>query len=86
MIRTIWTIFKYSLIIIGGIFFIDYLFAFMSGLDYTLIAYAMNIISKLRIPITLLFDYPNVLLLFGYLFFLDLITIFLELLKARFSQ
>lgn len=81
--KLILSLFKYSLIAIGGIAFIDWFLGYLGLLDYTLIAYAFTIINELDIPLDIVFDYPNVLLILGFISFEELLFIFLGFIKRK---
>lgn len=84
MIKTILTILRYSVVILLGIGFLTALLTFLSSLDYTLIAYAMNILNYFNnIRFDTLFNYPNVLLLMGYFLFKEMLLLMIRFIKER---
>lgn len=81
--KLILALFKYSLLAIGGIAFISWFLDYLNLLDFTLIAYAFRIIGEIDTPLTIIFDYPNVLLLLGFLTFKELLMMFLGFIKSK---
>lgn len=84
MIKTILTFLRYGVLIVGGLVFVIYLLTFLGLLDYTLIAYALQILSNFNvIRLDTLFNYPNVLLLMGYFLFKELLMTMIRYIKGR---
>lgn len=84
MIKSILTILRYSVVILLGIGFLTALLTFLASLDYTLIAYAMNILTYFNnIRFDTLFNYPNVLLLMGYFLFKEMLMLMIRFIKER---
>lgn len=83
MIKNILTFIKYGIIVTFGLVFIAYAIDFLGLLDFTLVAYAMSIISQFDTPLTIIFNYPNVMLILGFIAFTQLIYIFIDLLISK---
>lgn len=84
MIKTVLTFLRYGVLIVGGLIFVIYFLTFLGLLDYTLIAYALQILSNFNvIRLDTLFNYPNVLLLMGYFLFKELLMTMIRYIKGR---
>lgn len=83
MIKTILTFIKYGVVIAFGLVFISFALEFLGLLDFTLVAYAVNIITQLDLPLSTIFDYPNVMLLLGFLVFVNMLLIFLDFIVRK---
>jgi len=81
--KLVLTLIKYSLIAIGGIGFIVWFLDYLSVLDFTLIAYAVRIIGDIDTPLSIIFDYPNVLLILGFITFQEMLLLFLGFIKSK---
>ena len=81
--KLILSLFKYSLLAIGGVAFISWFLDYLNLLDFTLIAYAFRIIGEIDTPLTIIFDYPNVLLLLGFITFKEMLMMFLGFIKSK---
>jgi len=81
--KLVLTLIKYSLIAIGGTGFIVWFLDYLSVLDFTLIAYAVRIIGTIDTPLSIIFDYPNVILILGFITFQEMLLLFLGFIKSK---